>query len=60
MRFLLGSDPSFGFETSARWLLCFSEQRRPFELVPLLGTLQRFREHVPSVVLDLYGHRSNR
>ena len=60
MRFLLGSDPSFGFEASGRWLLCFSRRRRPLDLIPLLGTVRGFRDHVPSAVLDLYGLRSNR
>lgn len=59
MRFLLDSDRSFGFEACARWLLCFGKQRRPTELIPLLGTLQRFRERVPRVVFDLYGLDSN-
>ncbi len=54
MRFLLGTDPAFGFEACGRWLLCYSKRRRPSELIPLLGTLQRFRDHVPRVVFDLY------
>jgi hypothetical protein len=54
MRFLLGTDPAFGFEVCARWLLCYSRRRRPTELVPLLGTLKGFRDHVPRVVYDLY------
>jgi hypothetical protein len=55
MRFLLQTDRAFGFEACGRWLLCFSKRRRPTELVPLLGTLQGFREHVPRVVFELYG-----
>jgi hypothetical protein len=55
MRFLLQTDRAFGFEVCGRWLLCFSKRRRPTELVPLLGTLKGFREHVPRVVFELYG-----
>lgn len=55
MRFLLGADRAFGFEASGKWLLCVSARRRPTEMIPLLGTLQRFRAHVPRVVFDLYG-----
>jgi hypothetical protein len=54
MRFLLGTDPAFAFEACGRWLLCSSKRRRPTELVPLLGTLKGFRDHVPRVVFDLY------
>jgi hypothetical protein len=54
MRFLLGTDPAFAFEACGRWLLCYSKRRRPTELVPLLGTLKGFRDHVPRVVYDLY------
>lgn len=54
MRYLLGTDPAFAFEACGRWLLCYSKRRRPTELVPLLGTLKGFRDHVPRVVFDLY------
>lgn len=60
MRFLLGTDPGFGFEACGRWLLCYSDRRRPTELVPLLGTLKGFRDHVPRVVYDLYRPGANR
>jgi hypothetical protein len=60
MRFLLGTDHAFEFETAGRWLLCFSKRRRPTELIPLLGTLKGFREHVPRVVLSLYGPGASR
>lgn len=60
MRFLLGTDPGFGFEACGRWLLCYSKRRRPTELVPLLGTLKGFRDHVPRVVYDLYRPGANR
>ena len=54
MGWLLSSAPGFGFETCGRWLLCFSDRRKPLELIPLLGTLKRFRDQVPRVVFDLY------
>jgi hypothetical protein len=54
MGWLLSSAPGFGFETCGPWLLCFSDRRKPLELIPLLGTLKRFRDQVPRVVFDLY------
>lgn len=54
MRYLLGTDPAFGFEACGRWLLAYSKRRRPTDLIPLLGTLKGFRDHVPRVVFDLY------
>jgi hypothetical protein len=44
----------FSFEAAGRWLLCSSKRRAPFDLLPLLGTLRGFREHVPRVVFELY------
>ena len=60
MRFLLGTDRAFEFEACGRWLLCHSKRWRPMELVPLLGTLKAFREHVPKVVYELYGPGESR
>ena len=60
MRFLLGTDRAFEFEIAGRWLLCFSKRRRPTELIPLLGTLKGFLEHVPPVVFSLYGPDGSR
>jgi hypothetical protein len=57
MGWLLATDPGFSFEASGRWLLVSSKRRRPTELIPLLGTLQQFRDQVPRVVFDLYGLR---
>jgi len=54
MGWLLSSAPGFGFETCGRWLLCFGDRRKPLELIPLLGTLRRFRDQVPRVVFGLY------
>jgi hypothetical protein len=55
MRWLLETDRTFSFESSARWLLVSSKRRRPADLIPLLGTLQQFKDQVPRVVFDLYG-----
>jgi hypothetical protein len=55
MRWLLDADGAVAFEASDRWLLVSSRRRRPAELVPLLATLQQFRDQVPRVVFDLYG-----
>jgi len=54
MAWLLSTPSDFSFETCARWLLCFSDRRRPIDLIPLLGTLKGFRDQVPRVVYDLY------
>jgi uncharacterized protein DUF3137 len=54
MRWLLQTDDAFRFEVSGRWLLAYSKKRRPQDLIPLFGTLQQFREHVPRVVYELY------
>lgn len=54
MQWLIGVDGTFEFELSAKWVMVYSKKRDPSELVPLLGTAQQFREHVPHVVYDLY------
>jgi hypothetical protein len=54
MGWLLQADDAFHFEVCGTWLLAFSRKRRPAELIPLLGTLQQFRDHVPRVVYELY------
>jgi hypothetical protein len=55
IQWLLTVDGAFEFEVGARWILCYSKRRAPLELVPLLGTVKDFRDHVPRVVYDLYG-----
>lgn len=55
MQWLLGVDGVFEFEVSGRWVLCYSKRRSPTDLIPLLGTLKQFLDHVPRVVYDLYG-----
>jgi uncharacterized protein DUF3137 len=54
MSWLLQAGGSFRFEVCGKWLLTFSKKRRPDDLIPLLGTLQQFRDHVPRVVYELY------
>ena len=58
MEWLLGTSTEFRFEACGPWLMCFGKKRRPTELIPLLGTLQRFRDQVPRVVYDLYPRRA--
>jgi hypothetical protein len=58
MQWLLQALPEFSYEASGRWLLVASKRRRPTELVPLIGTLRQFSDHVPRVVYDLYGLRA--
>jgi hypothetical protein len=55
MQWLLSTDRKFGFEIVGPWVLGQSKRRRPAELVPLLGTLKEFRDHLPRVVFSLYG-----
>lgn len=54
MAWLLSAPSDLSFESSGRWLLCFSKRRAPAELIALLGTLRGFRDQVPRVVYDLY------
>jgi uncharacterized protein DUF3137 len=54
MRWLLAADEAFRFEVCGKWLLAYGKKRRPQQLIPLFGTLQQFRAHVPRVVYDLY------
>jgi hypothetical protein len=55
MGWLIEADRSFSFEACGRWLLVYSKRRRPTDLIPLIGTLRQYRDHVPRVVYDLYG-----
>ena len=55
LQWLLTVDGEFQFEVARRWILCFSKKRAPTELIPLFGTLNAFREHVPRVAFELYG-----
>jgi LPXTG-motif cell wall-anchored protein len=54
MHWLQQTDGGFHFEVCGKWLLAFGKKRRPDDLIPLLGTLQQFRDHVPRVVYELY------
>ena len=54
MAWLLSTPSDLSFETCGRWILCFSDRRRPMDLIPLLGTLKGFRDQIPRVVYDLY------
>ena len=59
MGWLLEADRGFSFEACGRWLLVYSKRRRPGDLIPLIGTLKQYRDHVPRVVYDLYGLRAS-
>jgi hypothetical protein len=54
IQWLLQTDGAFRFEVCGRWVLTYGRKRRPQDLIPLLGTLQQFRQHVPRVVYELY------
>lgn len=58
MSWLLSAGDRWRFEVVGRWLLCSTRRLKPTELVPLLGTLRGFRDHVPGVVYSLYGAAS--
>ena len=51
----LESADEWSFELAGQYLLCYSDRLKPTELIPLLGTLKAFRDHVPRVVHELYG-----
>jgi hypothetical protein len=55
MAWLLAHGRGWTFEVSGRWVLCYRKLIRPRELIPLLGTLRGFADHVPRVVSELYG-----
>jgi hypothetical protein len=54
MTWLLGVDSAFRFEVSGRSVLAYGKKRRATDLIPLVGTLRQFREHVPRIVYELY------
>jgi hypothetical protein len=51
----LSASKGWSFELTGPNLLCYCGRLGPTELIPLLGTLKAFRDHVPRVVYDLYG-----
>lgn len=55
MAWLLAHGRGWTFEVSGRWALCYRKLLRPGELIPLLGTLRGFTDHIPRVVSELYG-----
>ncbi|MFN2545331.1 MAG: hypothetical protein ABR600_12305 [Actinomycetota bacterium] len=44
----------WSFELAGPYLLCFHSRVRPNELMPVIGMLKEFRDHVPRVAYDLY------
>jgi len=54
MQWLAGTG-GWSFELSGPYLLCYRGRLKPTELIPLLGTLKAFCDHIPRVVYDLYG-----
>jgi hypothetical protein len=55
MQWLLAAGDRWGFELNGPHVLCYTKRLKPLELIPLLGILQQFRQHVPRVVWSLYG-----
>ncbi|MDP9296837.1 MAG: hypothetical protein M3O88_09130 [Actinomycetota bacterium] len=55
MAWLLAHGRGWTFEVSGRWVLCYRKVLGARELIPLLGTLRGFADHVPRVVSELYG-----
>jgi hypothetical protein len=60
MRWLLDQGRGYAFEACGRWLLAYTRRLRPFELLPLLGTVNGFADNVPRVVRSLYGLPASR
>jgi hypothetical protein len=55
MAWLLAHGRGWTFEVAGCWVLCYRKIVRPQELIPLLGTLRGFADHIPRVVSELYG-----
>jgi hypothetical protein len=55
MAWLLAHGRGWTFEVAGCWVLCYRKIVRPDELIPLLGTLRGFADHIPRVVSELYG-----
>jgi hypothetical protein len=55
MAWLLAHGRGWTFEVTGRSVLCYRKLVRPQELIPLLGTLRGFCDHIPRVVAELYG-----
>ena len=55
MNWLLSTGGAFGFEVVGPNLLVYSHRRRPTELIPLFGSAQLFRDHIPRLVRTEYG-----
>ena len=47
----------WGFELTGQYLLAYCKRLKPAGLIPLLGTLKAFRDHIPRVVYDLHGFK---
>jgi hypothetical protein len=55
MSWLLAHGRGWTFEVAGCWALCYRKLVDPEELIPLLGTLRGFTDHIPRVVSELYG-----
>jgi hypothetical protein len=55
MSWLLAHGRGWTFEVAGCWALCYRKLVHPQELIPLLGTLRGFTDHIPRVVSELYG-----
>lgn len=55
MNWMLRAGSDWSFEGCGSEVLVYSRRRKPFELIPLLGALKGFLDHVPRVVYELYG-----
>ena len=54
LEFLLSTQGALNFEVKGRWLLIWRDPVAPKLMPGLLGVAQRFVEHIPPVVWDLY------
>lgn len=56
MQWLLTCDRRFGFEVHGKGILIYSKRLKPSELLPLIGSLQQFRDRIPRLVWTDYGY----
>jgi hypothetical protein len=54
MEWLLAHGQGYGFEVVGDRLLASCRRLKPTELIPLLGSMRGFRDHIPRVVFSLY------
>jgi hypothetical protein len=57
IRWLESLDGGFGFEVSGSEMLVWSDRRKPNAMIPLLGCVKLFQDHIPRLVWMEFGSR---